>query len=88
MESRERTPPSWMPSWLRRIGTAAWACDPLGNVGFLNEHALRLFGTPPESCEPVLCHRLVRGANAAGERICRPNCPVLARARQGGRSSR
>ncbi len=74
---------SWLPPWVHEVGTAVWVCDPHGNVTFLNERARLLFGQGAETHERILCHRLVGGTDAAGERFCRPNCLVLAQARRG-----
>jgi DNA-binding CsgD family transcriptional regulator len=68
----------------RELGTAAWVCDPRGNVAFLNARARQLFGSGAPTHEPLPCHRLVRGTDAAGKQICKPNCEVLECAQSGG----
>ena len=69
--------PSWLPPWIHELGTPTWVCDSHGNVTFLNDRARQLFGPRADTHERTLCHRLVRGTNAAGAPICRPNCEVL-----------
>ncbi len=75
--------PSWLPDWVYELGTPAWVCDSHGNVTFLNDRARQLFGAQTETDGRILCHRLVRGTDDAGQRICRPNCDVLACAQRG-----
>ena len=75
--------PSWLPAWVYELGTPTWVCDSHGNVTFLNDRARQLFGTRAETYERILCHSLVRGTDAAGEHICRPNCDVLECAQRG-----
>jgi len=75
--------PDWLPTWVYELGTPAWVCDPHGNVSFLNDRARRLFGDRAETDERILCHRLVRGTDASGVRICKPKCDVLECAQHG-----
>jgi len=74
---------TWVPSWVKTLGTAVWVTDPEGRIAFMNSRAEDLLGREAASCIGSPCHRIVSGCDELGRPFCATLCPMERRARLG-----
>ena len=77
------TPASELPSWIDRLGAAAWVCSPDQKILHLNPRAEELLGITDGEARGFPCHQVIGGRDKAGRRTCREQCEVICWARAG-----
>lgn len=71
------------PEWIDRLGVAVWVSGPDHTLAYCNERAEELLGLSRTECLGLPCYRVVSGKDAAGRRVCGPDCPIARLARSG-----
>ncbi|MDH3784601.1 MAG: PAS and helix-turn-helix domain-containing protein [Acidobacteriota bacterium] len=68
---------SFVPSWVKFLGTPVWIRDPAGMISFLNSRAERLLGRSAIDVIGNPCHQIVGGSSVVGVPFCRRQCLLV-----------
>ena len=68
---------SFVPSWVKFLGTPVWIRDPAGGISFLNARAEKLLGRSARDVIGNPCHQVVGGSSATGVPFCSRQCPLV-----------
>jgi PAS domain S-box-containing protein len=72
-----------VPAWIHAMGVATWVSDGNGTVIYMNERAEKMLGREQQQALGSPCFEVIAGRTPEGEKQCRENCPIAARARKG-----
>lgn len=68
--------------WIHEVGLPALVVDSQSRLFAMNERAELLFGPKRAHRPGGACFEIVGGVDSEGRPFCRPNCPVMQRARR------
>lgn len=74
MEPKPHADNGGIPSWVTKLGVAAWVRGPDGTITHMNQKAEELLGRRAASCVGKPCHLVIRGRDATGAPICSKRC--------------